>query len=242
MISDGRKEFNQKYTNGLVGAFEQTPAWTGPRTEGPVGLLLKANPAAEPVYIIGPEGPGGRGTANRPAGGFGSCSIGVGASDEKAIRIMQILDEIQTDMAVYHQITKGDEGVHYDYDADGLMVPNPEFQTAQGVTEMGWMYFTMWNVITPDITLSRLPRWRTIPHRIGVETGYALDAGFRPQWSEEQRTMENELRSMENEFFWKAIIGEVDIDAAWEDYVSQWRKIGGDELSAEANRQWQAAR
>jgi putative aldouronate transport system substrate-binding protein len=241
MISDGRKEFNQKFTNGIVGAFEQTPAWTGPRTEGPIGLLLKTTPEAEPVYIIGPEGPGGRGTANRPAGGFGACAIGVHTSDEKAIRIMQILDEIQTDMDVYHKITKGDEGTHYSFDGDGLMVPNPEFQSAQTITEMGWMYFTMWNVITPDITLSRLPRWRTIPHRIGVETGYALDAGFRPQFNEELRQMENELRSIENEFFWKVIIGEVDADAEWDAYVAQWRKVGGDELTAEANRQWMAA-
>ena len=36
--------------------------------------------------------------------------------------------------------------------------------------------------------------------------------GIRPQWNEEQR-------QMENEFFWKAIIGEMDIDAEWDAYV-----------------------
>ena len=46
--------------------------------------------------------------------------------------------------AAYHKITKGEEGTHYSFDGDGLMVPNPEFQSAQTITEMGWMYFTMW--------------------------------------------------------------------------------------------------
>lgn len=35
---------------------------------------------------------------------------------------------------------------------------------------------------------------------------------------------------------------EVDADAKWDAYVAQWRKVGGDELTAEANRRWQAAR
>lgn len=238
IVSDGRAEFNRKYTNNIVGAFEQTSAWTGPRTQGPVGLLLAANPDAEPVYFVGFAGPDGkRGTVNRPSGGFGSVSIGANTSDEKAIRIMQILDDVQADMEVYHKVTKGDEGVHYSIDNDGLMVINKEFGTAEAITNMGWMYFTMWNVITPDITLSRFPRWRMIPHRIGKENGYQLDAGFRPNLNEKFRSTEGELKSIENEFFWKAILGEIDIDKEWDGYVASWKKNGGDELTEEVNRQ-----
>ena len=76
-----------------------------------------------------------------------------------------------------------------------------------------------------------------IPHRIGKEKGYQLDAGFRPNLNEKFRSTEGELKSIENEFFWKAILGEIDIDKEWDGYVASWKKNGGDELTKEVNRQ-----
>ena len=41
------------------------------------------------------------------------------------------------------------------------------------------------------------------------------------------------LQTMTAEFFAKAVTGNIDIDAEWDDYVSKWMKAGGDDLMAE---------
>ena len=37
------------------------------------------------------------------------------------------------------------------------------------------------------------------------------------------------------EYYLKVIMGEKDIDSTWDAFVSSWRRIGGDEVSAEVN-------
>jgi hypothetical protein len=41
------------------------------------------------------------------------------------------------------------------------------------------------------------------------------------------------LNTLYNEFFFKSVTGEIDPAAEWDNYVSQWRSNGGDELLAE---------
>jgi hypothetical protein len=41
------------------------------------------------------------------------------------------------------------------------------------------------------------------------------------------------LQTMTAEFFAKAVAGEIDIDAEWDDYVARWMEAGGNELMAE---------
>ena len=48
------------------------------------------------------------------------------------------------------------------------------------------------------------------------------------------------MKTVEDEFFFKAIAGEVDIAAAWDDYVAAWHAAGGDELLEEITRQHRA--
>ena len=38
-----------------------------------------------------------------------------------------------------------------------------------------------------------------------------------------------------SEYYLKAIMGEKNIDATWDSFVSSWKKIGGDEVAAEVN-------
>ena len=44
------------------------------------------------------------------------------------------------------------------------------------------------------------------------------------------------LKTMEEEFFYGAIIGDIDVDAEWDRYVSEWRKNGGDQRLAELGK------
>ena len=79
-VTDKRSELITKFSNGIVGAFQASPAWTGPRPSGPTGVLLKNVPDTELVYFIAYEGPGGKASVNfNPI--LGNTSIGANASD-----------------------------------------------------------------------------------------------------------------------------------------------------------------
>ena len=234
-VTDKRSELITKFSNGIVGAFQASPAWTGPRPSGPTGVLLKNVPDTELVYFIAYEGPGGKASVNfNPI--LGNTSIGANASDAVTEKLLAMLDEIHTDMDLYGRVAYGEEGVHYEWDDDGLLTQMPDFGSGEARTNQGWQYFTMWNTITPDISRFRLPRWRTIPHTIGIDAP-KLDNGFVPQWDEELRAVVNQLREVESEFFFRGIIGQVNFTSDWDAYVAEWRRRGGDRLTEEANRQ-----
>ena len=236
-VTDKRSELITKFSNGIVGAFQASPAWTGPRPSGPTGTLLKNVPETELVYFIAYEGPGGRASVNfNPI--LGNTSIGSNASDAVAEKILAMLDEIHTDMELYGKVAYGDEGTHYHWDDDGLLVQTPDFGSGEARTNQGWQYFTMWNTITPDISRYRLPRWRTIPHTIGIDAP-KLDNGFVPVWDEELRAVASQLREVESEYFFRAIIGQANFTSDWDAYVDEWTRRGGDRLTEEANRQYQ---
>ena len=55
-VTDKRSELITKFSNGIVGAFPASTAWTGPRPSGPTGVLLKNVPDTELVYFIAYEG------------------------------------------------------------------------------------------------------------------------------------------------------------------------------------------
>jgi ABC-type glycerol-3-phosphate transport system substrate-binding protein len=44
------------------------------------------------------------------------------------------------------------------------------------------------------------------------------------------------LTTLQNEFFFKGITGEIDINAEWDSYVARWRGSGGDQLLAELGK------
>ena len=58
-----------------------------------------------------------------------------------------------------------------------------------------------------------------------------LDNGFVPQWDEELRAVANQLREVESEFFFRAIIGQANFTSDWDAYVAEWRRRGGDRLT-----------
>ena len=56
--------------------------------------------------------------------------------------------------------------------------------------------------------------------------------GFRPTWSEEERALVANVSTIEHEWGWKAITGQVDIDAEWDDYVQSMMDAGLETLLA----------
>jgi len=86
----------------------------------------------------------------------------------------------------------------------------------------------------------RLPAWRITPHQIGMQTDLAVDLGFLPNFTLEIREKIGDPHAIEEEFFFRAISGDLDIDAEWDACVERWLREGGKILTDEANRQWMA--
>ena len=84
--------------------------------------------------------------------------------------------------------------------------------------------------------------WRYPVNDYLVRNQTALDFGFLPTLDEEFQVLSADVKGVEDEFFFKAIAGEIDIDAAWDGYVASWRNAGGDRLLAEVTRQYRAGR
>ena len=54
--------------------------------------------------------------------------------------------------------------------------------------------------------------------------------GFRPSWSDDERALLSNVSTVEQEFAWQAVTGQIDIDAEWDDYVRSMTKAGLDKL------------
>ena len=232
-VTDKRSELITKFSNGIVGAFQASPAWTGPRPSGPTGVLLKNVPETELVYFIAYEGPGGKASVNfNPI--LGNTSIGANASDAVTEKLLAMLDEIHTNMELYGRVAYGEEGVNYEWDEDGLLIKKPGFGTGEERTNQGWQYFTMWehhharHLALPAAALAH----HSAHHR---HRPPKLDNGFVPQWDEELRGVASQLREVESEYFFRAIIGQANFSSDWDAYVDEWTRRGGDRLTEEGH-------
>ncbi|MNI44708.1 hypothetical protein D3C73_990960 [compost metagenome] len=76
---------------------------------------------------------------------------------------------------------------------------------------------------------------------------------LRDKWTKGQKTIENRypvttkpkaehpnLDKMQKEYYLKFISGQVDLDKGFDDFVAQWKKEGGDDLTEAANIAYQA--
>jgi putative aldouronate transport system substrate-binding protein len=246
-VADMRKQATQKFANGQFGAYEETSAWTGPGQGSPVQELMNVRPEVMPVYLIAPTGPEGkRGTTTLSDGYFGPKAVGVKTSDEKLIKILQIIDAIHTDVELYNTLAYGWEGEHWKFDSLGFIELIPPWGEPVKMMEIGsgMSFVPMWNAIHSGTVKSRLPAWRITPHEIGFEMTQklGLNPGFQPIVSQEIRDKIGDPTAVMNEFFFRAVTGEIEIDAEWDAYVQRWMREGGAVLTEDANAQWKASR
>ena len=237
-------EMRQKFGNGLIGAFESWSAQlTNPSTNQAWGMLKANNPDTEPVIVVSPEGPTGmRGTYSRSAV-WSPSSVGANVSDEKLAKILEILDEMYNNTDVFATAFYGIKGTHWDYNEAGDPIRAEGWTAPASFMESGATYFRLTAVPTSvEFLYMGGNTWRYPVNSYITDNQVSLDFGFLPTLDEEFLVRAAEVKTVEDEFFFKAIAGEVDIAAAWDDYVAAWRRAGGDQLLEEITRQYRASR
>lgn len=239
-LLDKRAELAKKYSNDLLGAYFGNNRWIQSLADTPVGQLIARVPEAQPVYIYdlkGPDGQGWSGAWSRPS--FGTKpKIGRDTSDEKMVKILQILQRVHTDEELYLFNFYGREGEHWHFNEEGFVVAHKEFQTGEARAELGLVGYHQGHLIDTFNIKFRLNSERYVPWYLGSLKEGLYDMLYKPiaaEHDQEFRQTRGDLGGMEQEFYYKAITGELDINAEWDGYVKQWMDAGGAKITEWAN-------
>jgi putative aldouronate transport system substrate-binding protein len=230
-----RADVVRSMANDEFGSWSELDAWMSNYNAGPWGALLEAHPDVDIVYSATPEGPTGkRGSWFRDPTGSRS-GFGVNAEEDVMIKVMEMYEDIYQDADVYAtNHYGGSEGETWQINPKGYRVTIPgsgSGKDAASGTLLGVRMFT----IIPQI-VEPTDKVYISPARHALQT-YLTDTqvkypsfGFRPNWSEDDRALTANIKTIENEFGWKAITGRIDIDAEWDGYVQSMMDAGLDRL------------
>lgn len=199
----------------------------------------------QPVYVSmdPPTGPDGK------SGSFKDNMVGryivfgkqLEQDEGKLIKLLSIVESITSDEETYVNVQVGPENVAWVWNEDKQRVYKEgwlesELYVPQGRSAGVGQFFGVTFGTNPDMaTAFGGPRvvqryektWEFLKDRPAIEN--ALKAPL-PSASEYV-----ELDTMIKEYIVKAILGEVDIDATFDDTVKKWTDNGGDVLTKEAN-------
>jgi ABC-type glycerol-3-phosphate transport system substrate-binding protein len=253
-----RMKHYEKVGNGLIGAVAANVNYPGmpyAMQRAPNNFVSEEElgTGAEVVIIPPPIGPAGlRGTGSlQPFSGLGRGNrifTNRKLSDEKLAMILKIMDySFYGDDKAWIQAYYGKPGVHFNWEGEpwnSKPIRIPYDKVAEGYPKHGGWGDALSANLSSRIQFTH-PR-----HMADFYTSYLLaepgqNNTTRPyRYDIFEETNFNDvivdygatLKTIQNEFFFKSITGEVDINGEWDSYVARWRGSGGDELLAELEK------
>lgn len=164
--------------------------------------------------------------------------FGRNCSDEEVIRVLQLLNDEMSDLDLYATVYAGEHGIDWTRDEDGYIVLADEMNTNERHHEVGESRYLFNDFWCDEFALIREAKeraevcqytngWATIP--MHALNSYSTEA-------DSEYTAATDKVS--EEFFLKALVGDVDIDAEWDAYVTKWLKAGGQERVEAKQEAW----
>lgn len=198
--------------------------------------LQKTNPQALETLVYGEPPTGPDGASGAKAGTRMSTTVmgfGVQLEDDldKYAYLLQIIDEMSADYENYLETIFGIKGEHWDYDeATGFPGLINGF-TSTDVARLGILNgLECW-----DYTYRRAAPRIDWAYENGFDSGKVFNELIIPLESEVRYG--EELKKIREETYTAIIRGEKPIEA-FDDFVEQWYKLGGQEMVDEANAWW----
>jgi hypothetical protein len=239
-----------KIVAGIAGSFMRTKtsgiAWRWGGSDYAEDTV-KANPNAKTVVTLMPLSPFGdtRGRMENKAMPLNESQAFVvkrGVSDQKLAKILEIYDYLNFDTQGMILAWYGTEENYTwsgePYKSPAIPKPDLEYGGSTGV-----FYYSAY---TPHKALLALT---TSPDYVKYEEYFTWGEGAKdavPAYREDifRQTKYVEtwarygaaLRSIRDEFFWKAITSNLDIETEWPKYVQTWMSAGGSEVLAELEK------
>ena len=247
----------EKIAKGITGASVASVSSTGDSTvrggQGPPNAFAseeEVSAGAEVVIIPPVMGPGGQQgcRAYWPVGALGDEMLMIGrqVDDAKLAKILQIIDYIRYgDLEGWIFAFYGKPGIHFDWQGEPWKSPGirrdydkvPAGYPKEGSfgtvypsnydnDRLMYVYSRKIGELYKDYLLA--PRGQQLSIR-----PYRWDLLNETQLTDLKLKYKDDLDTIVDEFYFKAIIGELDIDEEWDSYVADWRKSGGDQMLAE---------
>jgi putative aldouronate transport system substrate-binding protein len=202
----------------------------------PVGwsLLLEKWPELDPktmfTHIPPVAGPKGTATVRHGFAFTGNFYFGRNTSDEKVARLLTMFNEILTDKDLYLLAYYGFEGQHYTLDSENHAQVKPEWASPERKTEIGIFRYYPHVSMPRDFmvfgyTDFRWHAWEQIKDYICLPLHIASQ--FQTDADLEYGAAAG---TIEEEYFWKTVTGEWNINNTWNDYVSRWKAAGGQRI------------
>jgi hypothetical protein len=242
----------EKFAAGKIGSVTAQYAaaglddWTMTR---PPGNLISKDPNLKLLVTPPPIGPNGK--QSSPSY-YAVTALGKhfvikkDVSDEELIRILQIFDYINFDEEALIWTNYGEEGTHFTWEGtpkksaakikQGLPATEGNLGFAYYNHQMNTLKFMTY--FTAETTMKLVNDYMAHPD-LGMKmiikperSDYFNETKFKDLQSKYKANLD----TIVNEFMFKSITGETDVDKDWDKYVQNWRKNGGDELLAEMEK------
>lgn len=241
----------EKYKQGRTGYFTAQRSyaameeWT--KTRAPQNLIL-SDPDAKLLVTapeIGPDGQQGEGSWEPVTLLGDSYNISKDVTDEELARILQMFDYLNHDDDARWTLY-GEVGKHSDWQGEpeeSSIEVKEEYPTIEG--DMGfWAYnFRTYpgkrlEWLTPATTLELMDKFFAKPEVVNKMAirPYRYDLFDETKSKELDKRYSGQLDTIVEEFRMKAIVGEIDVDKEWDDYVQNWLNNGGEEILAELEK------
>lgn len=211
-------------------------------------ILPGAYPGVHP-YVHGDPPTGPNGLAGMPVSGKSNTYIVFGRQLEsnagKLTRVLTILNDMASDKETYIKSSIGQEGFTWDWMEDPTgdtyaiwredWLARPDRQNLAPHQIAGQAINPFWVVVrnqyfsyTAPVYKQRISTNENIAKSNTVELPLKVGLPSAARYAD--------LDKILDEFFYKAILGEIgDIEAGWRQVVDTWNKNGGDVLTREAN-------
>jgi putative aldouronate transport system substrate-binding protein len=248
---DDKKSW-EKYKQGKIGYYVAQPSYMAmddwAKGRAPQNIVESPDSTAKILATlpeIGKDGQQGEG-AYIPVGSLADAFyVSKDVTDEELARILQLFDYINFDKEARWTLY-GEVGVHSDWEGEpekSALKVRPEFAAEEGNSGF-WAY----NFRTYD--KERVP-WFQSEYTMKLKNDlfaredvkekmlirpYKWDLLKETNIKEVEKRYKGQLDTIVSEFRMKAIVGEVDIDKEWDNYVENWKNNGGNELLAELEK------
>lgn len=203
-----------------------------------VGPEFKAkNPDSEVVVgkpVEGPNGPG-LGTSFGLKNSYVGMGIQVEKDAKKRDKIFEILETLANDEQAYLMTFYGEVGKHYDL-VQGVPVPKAEYldPAKRGALIGGGSYYNFFAAKSKPMLKYDLPADKFAFRKKTTEGVPTLVD--KVMFTNPEAKNFPDIAKLQNEYFIKFIIGEVDTDKGFDDFVALWKKSGGQTITDTANK------
>ncbi|MBD2847517.1 extracellular solute-binding protein [Paenibacillus sp. IB182496] len=229
-ITTDYTKMRQDFANGRVGVIDPGLWYHHQNVFEPE--FKAVNP--EQDYVVGqplngPNGEPGKGLSYGLKNNYIGMGIQVEGDTKKRDKIFEILEALATDEETYLMASYGREGIDYTME-DGGVVPIPEYVDSQvrGAEIGAGPYYGLFMTKSFPMLKHDLPKVKS-DYKSNVTEGVPTFSNA-VMGNVPELAAYPDLKKLSDSYFMKFILGEVDLDKGFDDFVELWKKSGGQEV------------